>query len=411
MVTPSGSTTSRSAATILLVDDYPPNLVALDAILEPLGQNVVHASSGDAALRALGETECAVVLLDVLMPGLNGLQTAARIKQREELRNVPIIFVSAADRTPAELVAAYEHGAVDYITKPYEPAILRAKVAVFVELFAQREHIKRQAALIAAHEHETLLLAREQQARVEAERAARTRDDLLAVVSHDLRDPLSAILTGAALVRRILAVEGPSERALDHLQRIERSAKRMEVLIRDLLDIAAIESGHLSVDVGTHDAGALVADGIELLRAAADEKAVRLEVAHRAPGTRVACDKDRIAQVFGNIVGNAIKFTPAGGRITIETRAGTDANEIEFAVADTGPGIAPDQLPRVFDRFWQAKETARAGAGLGLAICRGIVERHHGRIWVESALGTGTIFRFVLPVATGAGSGRRDAGS
>ena len=169
----------------------------------------------------------------------------------------------------------------------------------------------------------------------------------------------------------------------------------MEVLIRDLLDISAIESGQLSIELAMCDPRTLVADGIELLRPVAEEKSIRLNVDDGASDAKVLCDRDRIAQVFGNIVGNAIKFTPRGGAITIATSGATDG--VHFSITDTGPGIPAAELPRVFDRFWQAKETAKAGTGLGLSICRGIIEGHRGRIWVESTIGVGTTFHFVLP--------------
>lgn len=382
-------------ANILVVDDHVENLIALEAVLAPLGQSLVRAASGEEALKALLADEFALIIMDVVMPGLGGFETADLIKQRSRTRNVPIIFVTAVDRDALTRGLAYEHGAVDFISKPYDPKVLCAKVSVFVDLYLQSQRIKHQAALLAEREQDAVLLAREQAARVEAERATKTRDDLLATVSHDLRNPLSAILTAVALMRHALASPSPSERAVRHLSVVERSATRMEVLIRDLLDISAIESGQLSIELAMCDPRTLVADGIELLRPVAEEKSIRLTVDDGASDAKVLCDRDRIAQVFGNIVGNAIKFTPRGGAITIATSSATDG--VHFSITDTGPGIPAAELPRVFDRFWQAKETAKAGTGLGLSICRGIIEGHRGRIWVESTIGVGTTFHFVLP--------------
>jgi signal transduction histidine kinase len=188
-----------------------------------------------------------------------------------------------------------------------------------------------------------------------------------------------------------------SQRATDA---IHRSAKQMERLIQDLLDMASIESGHLSVTPAPCAVGALVDEAIESIQPLAAAKSIALESAVAAAAQlSVDCDRLRVMQVFANIIGNAVKFTAARGRVVI--RAGVQGDRlVEFAISDTGPGIEPGQLPYVFDRFWQAKETARAGTGLGLAICKGIILQHGGSIWVESNVGVGTTFFFTLPVAS-----------
>jgi signal transduction histidine kinase len=392
---------------VLLVDDHDANLVALEAVLAPLGYRLIRATSGEMALTRLMNEPFAVILLDVVMPGLNGFETAALIKQRTRTRDIPIVFLSALSIERGDLIKGYVHGGADYLVKPFEPAVLCAKVAVFVDLFVRGEEINRQAVLLAEQRSEALERARHlaeveyergEQERLarEAQRAVRSRDDLLATVSHDLRSPLGTIAMAAGMLRR--AADGGLEASAvaRHTAAIERSVQRMDGLIRDLLDIASIESGHLSVEFEPVRTGDLLHEAIELLESVAIEKGLRLEAAITAD-LLAQCDRGRLLQVFGNLVGNAIKFTPAGGSIVI--RVERPGHRIRFSVSDTGPGIAPEQLPLVFDRFWKAEETARAGTGLGLAICKGIVEQHGGRIWVESRLGEGTTFFFTIPVA------------
>jgi PAS domain S-box-containing protein len=226
----------------------------------------------------------------------------------------------------------------------------------------------------------------------EQKRAVRSRDDLLATVSHDLRGPLGVIA---------MAVDGltpPGSPPVKQLTAIDRAVARMTKLIQDLLDMASIESGHLSVDPTPLDVESVVEEAIDSVLPAAAAKQVTVTAELPASPRLVHADRGRVLQVLGNIIGNALKFTRPGGRIAVRARA-ADHAFLEIAVSDTGPGIAADQLPRVFERFWQAKETARAGTGLGLAICKGIVQQHGGAIWVESRVGEGTTFYFTLPFA------------
>jgi PAS domain S-box-containing protein len=230
-----------------------------------------------------------------------------------------------------------------------------------------------------------------------ARRAIKSRDDLLATVSHDLRSPLGSILLSTEVLLPSDAVPVSPLDVTDMAQIIRRSAKRMEVLIRDLLDIASIESGHLRISPAPAAAFALVNEAIEAALPAAQAKELRLESRVDGGDVLVQCDKHRVLQVFSNLVGNAVKFTPRGGSIVL--RARREDEMILLSVTDTGSGIEADQLAHVFDRFWQASQATIAGVGLGLAICRGIVEQHGGKIWVESTLGQGTTFSFTLPIA------------
>ncbi|HEY6562350.1 MAG TPA: HAMP domain-containing sensor histidine kinase, partial [Polyangiaceae bacterium] len=227
-----------------------------------------------------------------------------------------------------------------------------------------------------------------------ARRAPQARDELLSIVAHDLRNPLNSVVLQAALLRRMEADES-SQRPINA---IERAAKRMNRLIQDLLDVTRIDAGRLSMELASVPAGGLVSDAVEAQRLTAQSASLelRLDVGPDLPEIRA--DRDRILQVFDNLIGNALKFSQPGGQITVGATRGE--GEVSYWVADTGRGIPPDHLANLFDRFWQADKTARHGAGLGLAIVKGIVEAHQGRIWVESTLGAGSRFSFTIPIAS-----------
>jgi signal transduction histidine kinase len=235
----------------------------------------------------------------------------------------------------------------------------------------------------------------EREARAEAEAAVASRDEVLAIVSHDLRNPLAVIVSGAMVLQR-MDLDGDSAKVDKATQTILRSAERMKRLIADLLDLAQIRAGKLAVELKPQDAATIVREGMETLRTAATRLSLKLDCLVSA-GLHVHCDRERVLQVLSNLVGNAVKFTPEGGSVFVEAREGRE--EAVFSVRDTGPGIAEEDLPRIFDRFWQAKKNDRGGIGLGLSIVQGLVEAHGGRLWAESKHGEGATFFFTLPLA------------
>jgi PAS domain S-box-containing protein len=244
----------------------------------------------------------------------------------------------------------------------------------------------------------------------EARAAVRVRDDVLAIVSHDLRNPLGVVLASSALLlKSSLPPDAPGKegRARRQVEAIERAGNRMNRLIRDLLDFAAIQAGRLSVSSHPREVRELLTEVSEALEPLATAKSIKLVDATTPENAqlRISCDHDRVIQLFSNVVGNAVKFTAEGGTVTL--RAEPDAAMVRFAVADDGPGISTEELPYVFDRYYQARRRNREGIGLGLSIARGIVEAHGGRIWVESPTAPtkeegngkpgGTTFFFTLP--------------
>jgi light-regulated signal transduction histidine kinase (bacteriophytochrome) len=236
---------------------------------------------------------------------------------------------------------------------------------------------------------------REIQARAAAEWANEQKEQLLAVVSHDLKNPLHSLMLNVALIQRTLPAES-LHKAAGVMKVMERSLQRMNHLINDLLSISKLDSGTVGLELKEHSAAELLRDAVQLLMPIAIEQSVKLEIDPNTPaGCLVCCDRERLLQVLSNLVGNAVKFTGRDGRVWIGVEP--EAREIRFSVSDTGPGIAREHLNCVFDRYWQARQTQRLGTGLGLSIAKGIVEAHGGRIWVESELGKGSTFQFTVP--------------
>ncbi|MFL5555335.1 MAG: PAS domain S-box protein [Gemmatimonadaceae bacterium] len=230
----------------------------------------------------------------------------------------------------------------------------------------------------------------------EAQQATKARDDVLAVVAHDLRNPLNTVSMAVSLMLESTPPERVQERR--QVEIVRRAADRMNRMIQDLLDVKRMESGRLTIELKPEEPGSLINDTVDMLRPLAAGTGIMLDTALDDDLPCVVADAARIQQVLSNLVGNAVKFTPRNGRITVS--AERIDGEVRFGVIDTGPGIPAEQVPHIFGRFWQARASDRRGIGLGLAIAKGIVEAHNGRIWVESHVGLGSTFYFTLPSAS-----------
>ncbi|MFL5609614.1 MAG: PAS domain S-box protein [Gemmatimonadaceae bacterium] len=230
----------------------------------------------------------------------------------------------------------------------------------------------------------------------EAQQATKARDDVLAVVAHDLRNPLNTVSMAVSLMLESTPPERVQERR--QVEIVRRAADRMNRMIQDLLDVKRMESGRLTIELKPEEPGSLINDTVDMLRPLAAGTGIMLDTALDDDLPCVVADVARIQQVLSNLVGNAVKFTPRNGRITVS--AERIDGEVRFGVIDTGPGIPAEQVPHIFGRFWQARASDRRGIGLGLAIAKGIVEAHNGRIWVESHVGLGSTFYFTLPSAS-----------
>jgi signal transduction histidine kinase len=387
---------------VLVVDDTPANLVALEAVLEPLGVRIVEARSGAEAIARASEESFAVALLDVQMPEMDGFEVARRLRETATGVELPIIFLTAIHRDEAYARKGYASGAADYITKPFDPGVLRARVKAFVDLFQQRERLRvAQVGERTRERDEALdklaeLLASERAARREAEIANRAKDEFLATASHELRTPLSAILGWAVIARR-QPVSPEIDRALTT---IERNARAQMRIIEDVLDVGRIASGKLQLEIGATEVADAVEGAVQAVRPAADAKQVALDVAIDPDVGVIAADAERLQQIVWNLLSNAIKFTPKGGHVAVSARR--SESTLTVRVADDGQGIDAEFLPHLFEPFRQADgSTTRrhGGLGLGLAIVKQLVDAHGGTITAGSeGEGRGASFTVELPV-------------
>jgi signal transduction histidine kinase len=391
------------AVRILIVDDRPENLVALEAILGNRGLSLVRATSGREALKALLAQDFALVLLDIAMPDLDGYETAALIRGHERLRLTPIIFITANSPAAAQVSRGYSVGAVDYLFKPVVPEVLISKVNVFVELYHNRQTLKEQAAQLrsAYDEMEQRVLERTSAlaaSKLEAETMNRMKDEFLATLSHELRTPLNAILGWIHILEGGKRDDALIARAI---RVIRRSAQAQAELVTHILDVSRIIGGKLSLHLGDVDVAAVLGNTLESVQPAAVAKGISIRTCLDG-SPRLIADQDRLQQVMWNLLSNAIKFTPKGGQVSVESTA--TADDVTIIVADNGIGIDPDFLPRVFHRFSQADATqsrSQRGLGLGMAIVRHLVEMHGGAVTVDSpGINQGTTVTVVLPIRT-----------
>lgn len=372
----------RAKVNVLIVDDDSTKRFALKAILEPLGERVVEASSGADALRQLLREEFAVILLDVRMPGMDGFETAQLIRQRPRSELTPIIFVTALDQAETDLGRGYDLGAVDFVFAPVVPAILRAKVSVFVELYRAQQELKRYRSQleVLVEERTTALTA-----------INRELEAFSYSVSHDLHAPLVAF---DGLSQALL--DGYSgqldERAKDYLRRMRGASRRMASVFDGLQTLFRLTSGEIRRE--EIDLSALAQEIVDEMRADTPGPDVQVKI---EPGMSVHGDQRLIRILLGNLVNNAFKFTSANAAPTIEIGRELVDGETRYFVRDNGVGFDMISSHRLFGAFQRLhSESEFPGAGIGLAIARRIVNRHGGRIWAEGAIGDGATFYFVI---------------
>jgi len=387
---------------ILIVDDTPENLVALEAVLSELGQRLVKVTSGQEALRMLLREEFAVILLDVNMPGMNGFETAALIRQRKHSEHVPIIFVSAISTTDTHLFKGYSLGAVDYIFTPVNAEVLRSKVSVFVELVKKTAAVRQQARqLQEANE----ILRTEVATRKKAEELLQESNDELEAfsfsVSHDLRAPVRAM---QGFARVVLEDYGTvlDDVGRDCLDRIVASACRMDNLIQDLLVYSRL--GHTELTLEPIPLKQLLQEILRQISPDIEARKAQVVVADDLP--EVIGNKMVLGQALENLVSNGMKFVEEGKTPTIRVHAETIGTIVRLWISDNGIGIPPEHHSRIF-RVFERLHTAETypGTGVGLAIVRKGIERMHGKVGVESDLGQGSQFWIDLPAAAKPTSG------
>lgn len=395
---------------ILLVDDKVENLVALEAVLDGLGQHLIKAQSGKEALRACLDHDFAAILLDVKMPDMDGFETAAMIREREQSKDTPIIFLTAL-KSEEHLFRGYYMGAVDYLYKPIVPEVLRSKVAVFVDLCRKNEILKRNRdALEQKNQELQLEIAERMRAEAdvrrlngELERRVEERTQELSrmneelrqfayVASHDLQEPLRTVASYAQLLAR--RYSGKLDKDADEfIQYMVGGVTRMHTLLNDMLAYSRVtESKDRPLSAANLDS--VVQSAMMNLSLTIRENHAEIR---KDPLPTVQGDEIQLTQVFQNLIGNAIKYKSAETPI-IQISSEEKDDEWIITVADNGIGIDPQYADRIFGIFKRLHGRELPGTGMGLAICKRIIERHNGRIWVESEPGKGSRFSFSLPI-------------
>ncbi|HEY5997053.1 MAG TPA: ATP-binding protein [Candidatus Deferrimicrobiaceae bacterium] len=361
--------------TILVVDDTPANLQLVESILQEKGYTVRAAISGRMALKAVRHQLPDIILLDINMPEMNGFEVCRALKADPALAGIPVIFVSAAVET-ADKLHAFQEGGVDYVTKPFQPLEVLARVEVHLALARARAQLR--------------------EAKERAEAADRLKSAFLATMSHELRTPLNSIIGFTGILKQGLS--GPLNAEQDkQLGMVSTSAKHLLSLISDILDISKIEAGELKVAHEPFDLRESILKVVQSFRPLAEAKGIGLSVEVAGDVGWMTGDARRVEQVLLNLLSNAVKFTEQGGiRITCVQEDGGCVTR----VTDTGIGIGEGELEGLFKPFHQVDTglgRRYEGTGLGLSICRKLVELMGGRIGVESGEGTGSTFTFTLP--------------
>ena len=387
---------------ILVVNDDAASLLALTSLLDQWAEEsnytVISARSGQEALRQVLLHDFAVILLDVNMPGMDGFETAEAIHQRARSADIPIIFVTAFLADEIDRLKAYQRGAADFMFTPVIPQVLRAKVAVFVALATKNEQLKRQADKLSQRTTELTAtnrrLVREMEERRDAERKSHAKDEFLAMLGHELRNPLSAISSAASLIG--MPAAGPETAGRARLI-IQRQSQHLSRIVDDLLDLSRAMSGKILLSRRPLDMATLLSSCLDTFRATGRTGSYRLNV-DLNPGL-VDGDPTRLEQIASNLIDNALKYTPPGG--TIDITLASVGDEVVLTVSDSGVGIAPDLLPHVFDVFVQGTislDRSQGGLGIGLSLVRRLVELHGGSVSAHSdGTSSGSSFVIRLP--------------
>ncbi len=368
---------------VLVVDDRPENLYAVETTLKRMDVEIIKAQSGDEALRLMLRHEFALVLLDVQMPEMDGFEVASLIRNNESTKLIPIIFLTAINKDEAFVFRGYESGAVDYLFKPLDPVILRAKVRIFVDMYRQKKELEI--------------------ARREADAANQAKSDFLANMSHEIRSPMTAILGHVELI----AEECPGaccfgkKQVSEHTNIVLRSGDHLLEIINAILDLAKIEADRFEVEHHQCSPVLVISNATSLTRVRAQEKGLDIHVSYESKiPEQIISDPIRLHQILINLLDNAIKFTPSGS-VHLKVRLLNDehAPKLQFDIVDTGIGMTEQQVNKIFEPFTQA-DTSMArrfgGTGLGLAISKRLAVMLGGDLSIQSEHGQGSTFSLTI---------------
>lgn len=397
---------------ILLVDDDPKNLTVLETVLADPSYRLVRAASADEALLALIEREFALIVLDIQMPGMNGFELAQMIKNRKKTAHVPIIFLTAYYNEDEHVLEGYDTGAVDYLYKPVNPAVLRSKVAVFADLYRKnRESAVANSILNNEVERrrrieeelrelnqtlEERVEERTRELRQQADRLRRANgalEEFAYAASHDLQEPLRNVALCAELLNRRCAAN-LDEEAANFLEIINEGAHRMSQLISGLLDYAQTDCADESIPIS--NAETVLAQVLKNLDRSTQESLAT--ITHDCLPS-LPIQAVHLEQLLQNLIGNALKYKKEDEPPQVHVSAIQEDIQWRFSIRDNGIGIDPRYHAKIFGLFKRLHNMRQehAGVGMGLAICRRIVERYGGRIWVDSECGQGATFHFTIP--------------
>ena len=401
------------AIKILLVDDNENNLLSIEVVLEKEKYEFYRASSGREALRILlKEEDFTLILLDVKMPIMDGYETAELIYQRDKLKQIPIIFITAHDYEEAAIFKGYQAGAVDFIRKPFNPEILRSKVAVFTELYRKNQLLQQQEERLQAINGELVQLNQDLEQRVlertlelenlnhELQALNLSKDKFLSVISHDLRNPLTSLLASSESLSRDSEKLRPEQvRLFSGI--INKTSQRILNQLNELVEWAKNQREKTSFRPEKLHLVQGINESLELLRANAAQKEVKLEN-NTMEGIYVHADALMLRSILQNLVTNAIKFTPFGGGAVIVSAQPLD-EMVEICIQDFGVGMTQNTKDMLFGQLNSASllgTNQEKGTGLGLMLVKDFVAQHGGRILVESEPDKGTCFRFTMPAAS-----------